>query len=223
MNGFGSISKKSTELQIMKKNMLWAFAALLAAGCGGNKPQGPIADSDSVALHDIEAVVEAVGNSCRITKDSVGQVAVGMSLAELPDRIAGLYSHKEQGASPDAVTVTFSNGDGEQFVAYDFGEGTVDVINVIGRDVHVGGPDCEFGLGAPFSRVLSLPGVEAEWAGYDNGGCWYWIWEGLWFAPSQEGLSVPLASKLYHSGQAPVASDFTGSETVGFIGTGLPF
>lgn len=207
----------------MKKKMLWAIAALIAAGCGGTKPRESSADSDTVALHDIEAAVEAVGNSCVITKDSVGRVAVGMSLAELPDRVEGLYSHKEQGASPDAVTVTFSNGDGEQFVAYDFGEGTVDVINVIGRDVLVGGPEGAFGLGAPFFRVLSLPGVEPEWAGYDNGGCWYWIWEGLWFAPSQEGLSASLASKLYHSGQAPEASDFTGSETVGFIGTGLPF
>ena len=65
-----------------------------------------------------------------------------------------------------------------------------------------------FGIGDKFSNVLQLPGVETEWSGYDNSGTWYWKWEGLWFAPSQETISENLSRRLYQPIQAPTPADF---------------
>ena len=114
-----------------------------------------------------------------------------MDINAVPDSVPGLYVRKVNGASPDAVTIDFEDEDGERFIAYDFGEGKIDVINLIG--------------------------------GYDGGGMWYWRWEGLWFAPSQDNLPTVLSRRLYHSESAPTSADFTDDVTVGFIGTGLPF
>lgn len=79
------------------------------------------------------------------------------------------------------------------------------------------------GIGDSFANVLSIPGVQAEWIGYDDGGMWYWTWDGLWFAPSQQGLGEILSRKLYDSKETPSAADFSDDVKVGFIGTGLPF
>lgn len=194
---------------------------LFAASCGvSDKTEA--ADSDSTAIPDmVEAVVAS--NATYIDKDSIGAVYIGMPMSELADSVAGLYTSKEYGATPDAATVTFSNPDGEQFVAYDFGEGKIDVLNVTGADIKVMAPEGEFGLGDPFTKVLQLPGVAAEWSGYDGSGMWYWTWEGLWFAPSQERLTPELSRLLYNPETEPAASDFPEGDTVGFIGTGLPF
>lgn len=193
----------------------------MASSCG-NSNKNETTDSDSIAIMDmVETVVAA--NTTYIDKDSIGAVYIGKPITELADSVPNLYTSKENGASPDAVTVTFSNPDGEQFVAYDFGEGKIDVLNVIGTDIKVKSPEGEFGLGDSFSKVLQLPGVTAEWLGYDDSGMWYWTWEGLWFAPSQDKLSPELSRLLYNSETEPAASDFSEENTVGFIGTGLPF
>lgn len=205
----------------MKKLMFMALSAVILSGCGGNKAEK--ADSDSIAEAEIMEAVAAVRNASYITNEGVGPVHIGLPMTEVADSVPGLYNHKENGASPDAVTITFSDADGEQFVAYDFGEGKVDVINVIGNALAVSAPNGDFGIGAPFSKVLELPGVQAEWTGYDDGGMWYWTWHGLWFAPSQENLPENLSKRLYLSEEEPVATDFNDNVTVGFIGTGLPF
>lgn len=209
----------------MNKALSLSVVALtvMAAACSGGKT-GEAIDSDSICDSIMETIVEPEGQHvCYMTKDSVGAIRVGMSVNEIPDSIAGLYDRKVNGSSPDAVTISFLNKEGEQFIAYDFGEGKVDVLNAVGTSVMVKAPRGEFGLGDKFSKVLELPGVTEEWAGYDGGGMWYWKWEGLWFAPSQENLPSQLARRLYHSGDAPTVADFTEEVTVGFIGTGLPF
>lgn len=205
----------------MKRLILPALCALMLTSCSGNKKQAQ--DSDSILEADMVAAVAAVRSATYLTADSLGPVKVGMPMAELPDSVDGLYTHKTLGQSPDAVAMDFVDNDGPQFVAYDFGEGNVDVINIVGNAVLVNAPRGSFGLGAPFSKVLELPGVETEWIGLDNGGTWYWKWQGLWFAPAQENLPDELSRRLYHSGQAPTYKDFNDQVTVGFIGTGLPF
>ena len=199
-----------------------AFCVVLLATFCGHSNKNDAIDSDSIAIMDMVETV-AAANTTYINKDSIGAVYIGQPITELADSIPSLYTSKENGASPDAVTVTFSNPDGEQFVAYDFGEGKIDVLNVIGTDIKVNAPGGEFGLGDSFSKVLQLPGVAVEWSGYDDSGMWYWTWEGLWFAPSQDKLSPELSRLLYNSGTEPAASDFSEENTVGFIGTGLPF
>jgi len=206
----------------MKKIIYTALFVLTLSSCGRSQ-KNEISDSDTNTVAEIATTVDVERRHTYITKDGVGAVLIGTPVNSLPDSMPGLYTSKENGASPDAVTVDFSDENGQQFVAYDFGEGNIDVINLIGTDIYVDAPEGSFGLGAPFSKVLELPGVEAEWSSYDENGMWYWIWEGLWFAPAQENLPEELASKLYRSGQAPDSKDFTEKVTVGFIGTGLPF
>lgn len=206
----------------MKRLIYPALIALTLSACG--KGQGSqSAESDSVAEQEIIEAVDAVRSAMYITKDSVGAVAIGSKMNTLPHSVDGLYSSKENGASPDAVTTVFSNADGEQFIAYDFGEGNVDVINVIGTGVYVDAPRGAFNMGAPFAKVLELPGVEPRWMSYDDNGMWYWTWQGLWFAPAQEELPHALSIRLYNSEQAPTPEDFNEDVKVGFIGTGLPF
>lgn len=207
----------------MKKTLIMAVCLLALASCGkgGNGKQ---ADSDSIATVEPVAVeTDSTSVAVYITKDSIGGVKIGMPVREVPDSMPGLYTRKENGASPDAVTMVFADGDKESFIAYDFGEGKVDVLNLIGNGIKVNAPRGAFGLGESFGKVLELPGVKAEWAGYDDTGMWYWTWEGLWFAPSQENLPDMLSRRLYHSTAAPTIADFTDDVTVGFIGTGLPF
>jgi len=206
----------------MKKLVYIAALALAMGSCGKSSKTEAEAAADSVP-EAVDSVPVADAVTYYMVKDSVGTLSVGTPVKSLPDSIPGLYSSKENGASPDAVTVVFSDSDGEQFVGYDFGEGNIDVINLIGEKIKVKAPRGDFGLGDPFARVLELPGVTAEWTGYDDGGMWYWKWEGLWFAPSQENLTGDLSRRLYHSGQAPTYKDFPDNITIGFIGTGLPF
>lgn len=198
------------------------IAGILLCGCSkGSKTEAT--DSDSVSLEEPLTDQEPKGKVYYITRDSIGPVKIGMNIEAVPDSVDGLYNKKVTGSSPDAVTIEFSNTDGESFVAYDFGEHKVDVVNLIGSYVKVKAPRGEFSLGDEFSKVLELPGVKAEWAGYDDTGMWYWTWEGLWFAPSQENLSETLTRRLYHSDMAPTHNDFSDDVTIGFIGTGLPF
>lgn len=206
----------------MNKIIYPVLFALTLSACGkGQKAES--ADSDSIAESAVMEAVEAVRQSMYITKDSIGAIAIGTAVNTLPDSVPGLYTSKENGASPDAVTVVFSDDNGQEFIAYDFGEGNVDVINVIGTGVYVDAPRGAFNLESPFSKVLELPGVETEWMSYDDNGMWYWRWNGLWFAPSQDNLPRDLSMRLYNSEQAPTPKDFTDEVKVGFIGTGLPF
>lgn len=206
------------------KEILFAtLGALLLSGCGGNK-NDVNADSDSLSASTEElAESAAVKTVAYLTKDSIGQIHIGMPVNDVPDSLPGLYSKKINGASEDAVTITFMDSDREKFISYDFGEGMIDVINVIGSDVKVKAPRGDFGLGDKFAKVLELPGVATEWSGYDGNGSWYWVWEGLWFAPLQETLTETLSRRLYNYDSAPTPADFGDDVTIGFIGTGLPF
>ena len=199
-----------------------ALGAITLAGCGHSDKSGAV-DSDTIPEQVIAEAETSGTNIAYITKDSIGGIYIGMPIQEIPDSIDGLYSKKTHGDSPDAVALIFSDPEGERFVAYDFGEGKIDVLNLIGSDVKVKVPGGEIGIGDVFTDVMNLPGVKPEWSGYDDGGMWYWTWEGLWFAPSQDNLPMQLSQRLYHSGQAPTRNDFTDEITVGFIGTGLPF
>lgn len=200
-----------------------ALVTAILAACSGNK-QTDGNDSDSLSSPSWEHTDSVAPRQISyLTKDSIGQIKIGQSVNEIPDSVSGLYTKKINGASEDAVTITFADAEGEKFIAYDFGEGVIDVINAIGSDVKIKAPRGEFGLGDKFAKVLELPGVTTEWSGYDGNGSWYWVWEGLWFAPSQETLTETLSRRLYNYDSAPTPADFSDDVTVGFIGTGLPF
>lgn len=207
----------------MKKLIFIALGAVALAGCSSNK-KDTVADTDSIVTENVADEAVAEMPSVFLNKDSIGTVYVGMPLGEIPQHVDGLYTRRENGASLDAVTIEFIQDDHARFVAYDFGEGKIDVINLIGPDVKVRTIKGDVGIGDSMATVLDLPGVKPEWSGLDGNGMWYWTWEGLWFAPAQENLSQGLLQRLYHSGQAPTIQDFRDENvTIGFIGTGLPF
>ncbi len=231
------------DLNYMKAIRYVAIAAIFGglaglASCGKSK-NNDAAAADTVAADTINPADEAqawvpvtyitsrhIGPADTLgVVDTVAALRVGMPVAQLPDSVAGLYNLKRNGGdSGDAVAIEFLEDGVERFVAYDFGEGNVDVINVISSDVKVKTLRGDLALGSPMAAVLDLPGVQAEWSSYDGTGMWYWTWQGLWFAPSQENLSTTLSHRLYHSGQAPTMKDFEDDGvTIGFIGTGLPF
>lgn len=210
---------KKSFINFKSVSILWCLFLLGACSGGGTKQGDTI---DSVTTEE-PAIVEELSKPIYITQDSIGAIKIGMSINDIPASMEGLYMAKEYGASPDAVTITFKGEEGERFIAYDFGEGKIDVLNLIDSTVKVKSPKGEFGMGDKFSNVLQLPGVEVEWSGYENTGTWYWVWEGLWFTPSQENISESLSHRLYQSIQAPTPADFDDNITIGFIGTGLPF
>ena len=216
---------------------LAAIGAALLSGCGKSKNEAAMA-TDSIAADNLNPADDAVAwvpvpylTSRHIGPadtlgviDTVAGLHIGMPVSQIPDSIAGLYNLKRNTDSGDAVAIEFLEDGVERFVAYDFGEGNIDVINIIGGDVKVKTMKGDLTVGSPMTAVLNLPGVQAEWSSYDGNGMWYWTWEGLWFAPSQENLSTELSHRLYHSGQAPTMKDFEDDEvTIGFVGTGLPF
>lgn len=206
----------------MNKFTFSAAIALLLASCGSSHKQSDAVE-DTIAETTTEITIAENSPAITITKDSIGSIWIGQSINEVHEAVEGLYTAKENGASEDAVTIVFKGPEGERFIAYDFGEGKIDVLNLIDTVVKVDAPRGRFGIGDSFSRVLELPGVEEEWSGYENTGTWYWKWEGLWFAPSQESISDSLSRRLYNPVQAPTRTDFDDNVTVGFIGTGLPF
>lgn len=140
----------------IKRFHVMILASALLVSCGSNSKSS--ADSDSIAeVAILEAVVAVRNASPHISKDSVGSVLIGSEMNAIPDSIPGLYSHKTNGASPDAVTVTFSDAAGEQFIAYDFGEGNIDVITLVGNKVKVNSPKGDFGLATLSATYCYFP------------------------------------------------------------------
>lgn len=207
----------------MKRLIYMALGALLLTGCGRKREVGA-ADTDSAEVPNPIDTVVAMLPTVYLTADSIGPIHIDMPINDLPAAVEGIYTARVYGSSPDAVAIDFNYDDRARFVAYDFGEGKVDVINLIGNDVKVKTLKGDIGIGDKMADVLDLPGVRPEWSGYDGSGMWYWKWEGIWFAPAQENLSETLSQRLYHSGQAPTIKDFQDENVaIGFIGTGLPF
>lgn len=225
---------------INMKKLIGFMALALLAGCGrGNQSDGSSVDSVGTdTASTLNPADHTVAEAARIYLsahalghmdtegriDSVNGIMVGIPIEGVPDSIAGIYTSKKSGSGRDASYIEFYEEDAPRFVVYDFGEGNVDVINLVGSDVRIRTLKGDLAIGDRMGAVLDLPGVTAEWSGEEGRGSWYWCWEGLWFAPDQRKLSTELSHRLYHSGQAPTMKDFDDEDVrIGFIGTGLPF
>ena len=148
----------------MKKLICITLGAIALTSCGGHKDTAA-ADTDSLMTENPVDTVVAEMPTVYITQDSIGVIKIGMPIGEVPQAVEGLYTKKENGASLDAVTIDFVQDDHARFVAYDFGEGKIDVINLIGQDVKVQTLKGDLGIGDHMATVLDLPGVTAEWSG----------------------------------------------------------
>ena len=209
----------------MKKIYLLSALAAMAvlASCGNkNKEVKDGLVNDSAATVELESAV-AGPTSYYLTRDSIGPVRVGEKISNLPVAVANLYDHMIVTETPDAMAYTFLLADDPQFTIYDFMEGNVDVIALEGNARGVETPQGELRVGDDFSKVLALDGVRSEWEGFDDAGIWYWIWNGLYFAVDETGISEDFANALVNGRHAPRAGYFDSSVKIGYIATGLPF
>jgi len=212
----------------MKKTgiTLIAAAALVISACGGGKTS----EADTTATGDSTKIeIADAGEQLWLIKaDSIYSTSgvalrTGTEINSLPESISGLYDKIAKESGMDALEISFMRGSEQIFMALDFGEAKADLFIVTSDHIKVATPlEGVLSLGSPFADVLALPGVKAEWSGYDGEGTWYWQWEGLWFGPAQDHLSEALSKKLYDSKSHFTADDFK-DVTIGFLGTGLPF
>lgn len=195
---------------------------LVMCGCGGHKGSDNATNSDSAQTATLESPA-AGPTEYFLTADSIGPVKVGMPMASLPQAVPNLYDVVLTTETPDAMAFTYLLADVPQFTIYDFMEGKVDVIALEGNSRGVETPEGSLRVGDAFSRVLALPGVEAEWESLDDTGIWYWKWRGLYFGVDETGVTEDFGNALCDSKRPPRAALFTPDIKVGYIATGLPF
>ena len=198
-----------------------ATAALAIASCG-NKVNKEGIVNDSASTSQMESSV-AGPTVYYLTADSIGPVYVGETISSLPAAVPNLYDIMLITETPDAMAYTFLLAHDPQFTIYDFMEGKVDVIALEGNARAVKTPNGELRVGDDFTKVLALDGVHAEWQGFDDGGLWYWCWNGLYFGVDETGISEKLGNALVSGNHPPKAAEFTPDIKIGYIATGLPF
>ena len=205
----------------MKKIIMIASLLPLLAACGGSKKSGNV-DSllDSPFVEEAE-LPDSVAPIV-LTPDSLSSIHIGMDINSLPKSGADLYTNLVAGDTPDALTLTGMLDGKPAFTLYDFGEGKVDLIALNSDDYGVATPEGVLRIGDPFESLLKVGGVTTEWTGYDEGGQWFWKWGGLWFLPSEEGMTGAQAAELQNSSRPPKAADFAKCK-IGYIGTGAPY
>lgn len=207
----------------MKKvTFLSVIIALAMVSCGGNGGRSGEKTSDSALTIQMEDSA-AGATTYYLTSDSIGPVHTGENISDLPAAVANLYDMMITTETPDAMAYTFLLADVPQFTIYDFMEGKVDVISLEDNARAVQTPNGDLRVGDEFSKVLELPGVQSEWAGYDAEGIWYWKWNGLYFGVNETNISEKLGNALSNERNVPRLADFTSDIKIGYIATGLPF
>ena len=208
----------------MRKILYLPFIAIILISSCGKKESKETENNDSISVNVSEEIEEnKFEEQFYLDTTGIASIKIDMPVQSLPDSVEGLYNKITKISIPDAVTYEFSDDEGLRFIGYDFGDSRIDLISLDTPDIKVKTSDGEIALGDNFSSVFSLPGLETEWIDYDDGGVWFWRWQGLWFAPTQHKLTQSLSQKLYNSDKAPVASDFNDEVKIGYIGTGIPF
>ena len=214
-------------------HILTASAAALLAlltlqGCGGaHRTATDTASADTSAIQPADTIPAEAG-PLTLTSDGMAGITVGMPIADLPPEIDGVYDEIRSEDWDTTIMRVFMLQGTPRFSVYEFGSGKVDVISIEGPGVEGSVPGAEPGegvcLGQPFARVLSLPGVKAEYESLDEDGMWVWQAGGLWFQPDQTHLSEEVSRRLYDpQAGPPSAEDLTDDVVVGYIGTGLPW
>ncbi|MCM1377550.1 MAG: hypothetical protein NC097_03980 [Clostridium sp.] len=158
-----------------------------------------------------------------LTAEGIGPVAPGMKTKTWPELAEGLYDSIEEGPGGEGDQYEFYLEGQPMVTVMDFGQGEADLVVVSDPSIKAKVGEVQLGLGDSFSKLLSQPGVRAEWEQLDEEGMWYWTTGGLWFAPAQDKLTPELSEKLYDPKRPPVSTDFPPEIGIGYIGTGLPF
>lgn len=216
----------SIMITFCKISQLLAVATfiLLFSGCAGKKrPPQKTADAVDSILKATDVTDEEADSIFFLTADSIGPIHVGEEMSLLPVAVPNLFDNMLVTETPDAVAYSFLLADMPQFTIYDFLNGKVDIIALEANSLGVQTPDGVLKVGDEFTRVLALPGAYAEWESLDDGGIWYWRYEGLFFGVDEMEISEALGDALCDDHNPPRAALFTPGVKIGYIATGLPF
>lgn len=202
------------------------LSLFMLASCGG-KENTSAAGSESVQFPQLPIDTLAAVKEYSITQFGIDTICVGMSVADIPEKVDGLYDTFAPGpdiSDIEALQYDFSLNGNVRFSILDFGDGLVDVVFVSDYTIDVQLPNgkAPLVLGEDMSRVLELPGVHSKWNPYDSLGFWAWEWQGLWFMFDKDGINESNSMKLFNAHQPPTASDLRDMK-IGYIGTGLPY
>lgn len=201
-----------------------AMVILLPAimtGCSSGKDKN--VDSATVEEDTLPALPEEDASRAVITNLGIGPVKCRQLVSSVQPSVVNLYDSIAIERGYEATIYHFMRDGRTRFDGYEFGDGQISVVSVADNSVVAETPQGEISLGVPFSRVLALKGVEPQFQALDGEGMWCWIWQGLYFQPSQQNLPQRLSSRLYNAGTTPSASDFDENVTVDYIGTGMPY
>lgn len=201
--------------------MLAAIPALSTVSCShGDKRAAESAAVESIAA---DSVTPEDAYMAAITSLGIDQVSVGKAIEDLAPSVVNLYDTIVVEDNYENTLYRFMLGGSERFDGYSFGDGTLDVVCAADRSICAVTPAGQLTLGMPFAEVLALDDVEPEFQSLDGTGMWCWIWEGLYFQPSQARLPQQLSARLYNPAVAPGADDFDENVVIEYIGTGMPY
>lgn len=207
----------------MKKPTIFIVAALILAGCSGNKKAAqPAADTDSAFIREAEAAIDSI-QTPTLTAQGIGDVRIGMALDSVPQGQISLYDNIVTDDSGEFKALNFRLGDKDMFTVTDYDDGKVDMISLYTSGVGVAVPNDTLRIGDPFTKLLKQSGVTTEFVSMDDMGVWYWRYKGLWFWPAEEGMSQALNNAMSERRNPPSAAMIGDRVKIGYIGTGVPF
>lgn len=193
-----------------------------AAACSS----GSVHHSDSAVIDtDSNVPEETIEEETYVvmTDRGVGSIKCNMLVSDMQPSVRQLYDSIIVDRSYTYTVYKFIYEGQDRFRGYDFGNGAISMIEAADPGVIVETPNGDISLDMPFTNVLRLPGVTAQYQNFDDEGIWSWVWQGLYFLPSQQNLPHSLSAKLYTNGTPPTIADFDDNVTIEYIGTGLPY
>lgn len=117
----------------MKQIFIMALLGIGAVACGNAKQANEgVASEAAVAADNKTEVVAAETNTEEfvLADNGVGPIVLGMSVADIPSSVTGLYDRVEKTETPDAEEYQFFSGETALFSAEDWGDGKVSAISL---------------------------------------------------------------------------------------------
>lgn len=116
----------------MKQIFIMALLGIGAVACGNAKQANEgVASDATVADNQTEVVAADTKTEEFVLADNgVGPIVLGMSVADIPSSVTGLYDRVEKTETPDAEEYQFFSGETALFSAEDWGDGKVSAISL---------------------------------------------------------------------------------------------